>query len=161
MVSEEFLLNKSQYDASSWTIRSKIWDFVQIFPGGWAMSEAICKLPEKQCARMRVRPEQSLNQSNISMSQDSVKSKSKVAQSCLTLCNPVDCSLQGSSVHGIFQARVLEWVATSFSRGSSWPSARTQVSSIADALPSEPPGKPTLGFRLQQMTFGKIQVSRP
>ena len=82
------------------------------------MSEAICKLPEKQCARMRVRPEQSLNQSNISMSQDSLKSKSEVAQSCLTLCDPTDCSLPGSSVHGIFQTIVLEWIAIFFSRGS-------------------------------------------
>ena len=40
---------------------------------------------------------------------------SEVVQSCLTLCNPMDCSLPGSSVHGIFQARVLEWVATAFS----------------------------------------------
>ena len=40
----------------------------------------------------------------------------KVAQSCLTLCNPMDCSLSGSSVHGIFQATVLEWGAISFSR---------------------------------------------
>ena len=40
-----------------------------------------------------------------------VKSESEVAQSCLTLSNPVDCSLPGSSIHGIFQARVLEWVA--------------------------------------------------
>ena len=40
-----------------------------------------------------------------------VKSESEVAQSCPTLCNPMDCSLPGSSVHGIFQARVLEWVA--------------------------------------------------
>ena len=39
------------------------------------------------------------------------KSKSKVAQSCLILSDPMDCSLPGSSVHGIFQARVLEWVA--------------------------------------------------
>ena len=38
-----------------------------------------------------------------------------VTQSCLTLCNPMDCSLPGSSVHGIFQARILEWVAISFS----------------------------------------------
>ena len=44
-----------------------------------------------------------------------VKSESEVAQSCLTLSNPMDCSLPGSSVHGIFQARVLEWVATAFS----------------------------------------------
>ena len=43
------------------------------------------------------------------------------AQLCLTLCNPMDCSSPGSSVHGILQARILEWVAISFSRGSSWP----------------------------------------
>ena len=51
-----------------------------------------------------------------------------VAQSCPTLCNPMDCSLPGSSVHGIFQARVLEWGAISFSRGSSRTRDRTQVS---------------------------------
>ena len=45
--------------------------------------------------------------------------ESEVAQSCPTLCNPMDCSLPGSSVHGIFQAIVLEWIAISFSRGSS------------------------------------------
>ena len=44
--------------------------------------------------------------------------KSEVAQSCPTLCNPVDCSPPGSSVHGIFQARVLEWVAISFSKSN-------------------------------------------
>ena len=46
-----------------------------------------------------------------------VKSESKVAQLCLTLSDPMDCSLSGSSVHGIFQARVLEWVAIAFSDG--------------------------------------------
>jgi len=44
-----------------------------------------------------------------------VKSESEVAQSCLTLSDPMDCSLPGSSVHGIFQARVLEWGAIAFS----------------------------------------------
>ena len=48
-----------------------------------------------------------------------VKSESEVAQSYLTLSNPVDCSPPGSSVHGIFQARVLEWVAISFSEKGS------------------------------------------
>ena len=48
-----------------------------------------------------------------------------------TLCNPMDCSPPSSSVHGIFQARILEWVAISFSRGSSWPRDQTQVSCIA------------------------------
>ena len=47
------------------------------------------------------------------------ESESEVAQSCLTLCDPTDCSLPGSSLHGILQARVLEWVALSFSRGFS------------------------------------------
>ena len=56
---------------------------------------------------------------------------SEVAQSCPTLCDPTDCSLSGSSVHGIFQARVLEWIAISFSRGSSQPRNRTRVSRIA------------------------------
>ena len=54
----------------------------------------------------------------------------EVAQSCLTLCDPMDCSLPGSSVHGILQARMLEWIAISFSKGSSWPRDRTQVSRI-------------------------------
>ena len=44
-----------------------------------------------------------------------VKSESEVAQSCLTLSNPMDCSLPGSSIHGIFQARVLKWAAIAFS----------------------------------------------
>ena len=44
----------------------------------------------------------------------------KLLQSCLTLCNPMDCSPLGSSVHGILQAWILEWVAVPFSRGSSW-----------------------------------------
>ena len=47
------------------------------------------------------------------------KEESEVAQLCPTLCDPMDCSLPGSSVHGIFQARVLEWGAISFSRRSS------------------------------------------
>ena len=68
-----------------------------------------------------------------------VKRESEVAQSCPTLCNPMDYSPPGSSVHGILQARILEWVAISFSRGSSEPRSPTlQV----DALPSEPQGKP-------------------
>ena len=46
-----------------------------------------------------------------------IESESEVAQSCPTLCDPVDYSPSGSSVHGILQARILEWVAISFSRG--------------------------------------------
>ena len=62
------------------------------------------------------------------------KSESEVAQSCPTLCNPIDCSLPGSSMHGIFQARILEWLAVSFSRGSSQPRDWTWVSYTAGRL---------------------------
>ena len=58
------------------------------------------------------------------------ENESEVAQSCPTLCDPMDCSLPGSSLHGILQARVLEWVAISFSRGSSWRRDLTRVSRI-------------------------------
>ena len=56
---------------------------------------------------------------------------SEVAQSCLTLCDPMDCSLPGPSVHGILQARILEWVAMLFSLGSSRPRDQTCVSCMA------------------------------
>ena len=62
----------------------------------------------------------------------SFPSWSEVAQSCPTLWDPMDCSLPGSSVHGIFQAIVLEWLAIFFSRGSSQPRDRTRVSCIVD-----------------------------
>ena len=66
-----------------------------------------------------------------------------IAQSCPILCDPVDCSPPGSSVHGILQARILEWIAISFSKGSSQPKDRTHILSlVADSLPAEPSGKP-------------------
>ena len=71
---------------------------------------------------------------------------SEVAQLCLTLSDPMDCSLPGSSIHGIFQARILEWVAIPFFKESSQPRDQTQVSCIAGrlqvTLTSEPLGKP-------------------
>ena len=72
------------------------------------------------------------------------KEESDLAQSCLILCNAMDCSPPGSSVHGFFQARILEWVAIPFSRGSSWLRDQTWISWIAGRLTgslSEPPGK--------------------
>ena len=57
-----------------------------------------------------------------------------VTQSCPTLWDPMGCSSPGSPVHGVFQARILEWVAISFSRGSSWPRDWTQVSLIASGF---------------------------
>ena len=55
-------------------------------------------------------------------------------QSCLTLCDPMDCSLPGSSVHRILQVRVLQWVAIPFSRESSQPRDQTRVFCIADGF---------------------------
>ena len=67
------------------------------------------------------------------------KIKVLVAQSCPTLFDPMDCSLAGSSVHGIFQASILEQVAIPFSRGSSQPRGQTQVCCIVNnSLSSEP-----------------------
>ena len=59
------------------------------------------------------------------------KVKVLVTESCPTLCNPMDCSLPGPSVHGILQSRILEWVAMLFSRGSSRSRDRIQISHIA------------------------------
>ena len=72
-----------------------------------------------------------------------MKVKVLLAQSCPTLCNPMDCSLPGSSVRGILQARILEWVAIPFSRGSSRFRDQTRSPTLqADPLPSELAGKP-------------------
>ena len=70
-----------------------------------------------------------------------------VAQLCPTLGDPRDCSPPASSLHGIFQARTLEWVAISFSRGSSPPRDWTCVSCLAGRFfTTEPPGKPSDPF---------------
>ena len=85
---------------------------------------------------------------------------SKIAQSCPTLCDPVDCSPPGSSVHGILQARILEWVAISFSRGSSQPRDQTHVSRIAGRCLSSnlPSGHNiTSGRTVQRFPLEKIK----
>ena len=102
----------------------------------------------------------------ISCALHSFESESEVAQSCLTLYNPMGCSLPGASTHGIFQARILEWVALSFSRGSSRPRDWTWVSRNAgrlfDHLSHQ--GSPhSFGFTLISMwcnfcSFWKVKV---
>ena len=96
----------------------------------------------------------------------------KVTQSCPTLCDPMDCSLPGSSVHGILQARILEWAAFPFSRGSAQPRIETRSPTLqADSLPAEPPGKtkkPRVGslsllqriFRIQESNRGLLHCKR-
>ena len=73
---------------------------------------------------------------------------SVVAQSCLTLCDPMNCRPPGSSVHGILQARILKWLAMPSSRGSSQPRDQTCISLHflrwqVGSLPLVPPGKPS------------------
>ena len=71
-----------------------------------------------------------------------LQKESEVTQSCPPLCDPMDCSLPGSSVHGILQARILEWVALPFSREPSQASIKHRFRTLqADSLPAELPGK--------------------
>ena len=98
-----------------WRLKNLLMFFLSLF---WKVVEL--KMPERKGA---------LNNevNRIAKKKRKVKSLNRVQ-----LCDPMDCSLPGSSVHGIFQARVLEWVAISFSKGSSQPRARTMVSRIVD-----------------------------
>ena len=68
--------------------------------------------------------------------------------SCVRLCDPLDCSLTGFPVHGIFQARILEWVAISFARGSSQPEVEPTSPALAGGFfTAEPPGKHLVAYR--------------
>ena len=71
-----------------------------------------------------------------------VKSESEVAQSCPTLSDPMDYSLPGSSVHGIFQARVLEWGAIAFSTDAAAAKSLRLCLTLCDPIDSSPPGSP-------------------
>ena len=87
------------------------------------------------------------------------------AQLCLTLCDPMDCSPQGSSVHEILQARILEWVAIFSSRGSFLPRDRTCVSCISSVFTGRfsatvPPWKPMFGsVRMQKWIQDRVPHS--
>ena len=82
---------------------------------------------------------------------------SLVTKSCMTLCNPRDCSPPGSSVHGVSQARILEWVSIFFYSRSSWPRNWTHVSGLAGRfLTTEPPGKPSHCTRAQPTSIWSI-----
>ena len=83
-----------------------------------------------------------------------VKSEREVAQSCLTLSDPMDYSLPGFSIHGIFQARVLEWVAISFSGDLPDPGIKARSPVLqADALPSELSGKSSYPVSLGEIVI--------
>ena len=88
----------------------------------------------------------------------------KSLQLCLTLCDPMDCSLPGSSVHGILQARVLECVAIPFSSYLPDPVIEPRSPALqAESLPTEPPGRPIVvsmyvGYIYDQKMFGGYSV---
>ena len=83
-----------------------------------------------------------------------------VAKSCPILCHPMDCSLPDSSVHGILQARILEWVAIPFSRRSSWPRIEPKSPALAGGFfTTEPPGKPHVGLGSILMTYNNSIAS--
>ena len=84
-----------------------------------------------------------------------LKVKQLVTQSGPIICNPMDCSPPGSSVLGILQARILEWVAIPFSRTE----PRSSILQ-ADSLPSEPPGKPKCMVALPSSPELRIKCSR-
>ena len=89
----------------------------------------------------------------------------KPLQLCPTLCNPMDYSPPGSSVHGILQARILEWVAISFSRGSSWPRNWTHVSCLlhwqVGSLLLAPPGMLKSTHESFKILFFPQSISSP
>ena len=89
-----------------------------------------------------------------------VKSESEVAQSCPTLSDPMDCSLPGSSIHGIFQARVLEWGAIAFSVLFMLCYAKSLQScpTLCDLIDGSPPGSPVPGI-LQARTLEWAAIS--
>ena len=86
-----------------------------------------------------------------------LESESEVTQLCLTLCDPMDCSLPGSSIYGIFQARILEWVAISFSSAWKW---KVKVKSLSHLQLFATPwtvayqAPPPMGFSRQEYWSG-------
>ena len=88
--------------------------------------------------------------------------RAQLLQSCPPLCDPMDYSPPDSSVHGILQARILEWVATPSSRGSSWPRDRTHVSCISCTCrwilySLSHPGSPNVVYISPQLTEEHIE----
>ena len=90
-----------------------------------------------------------------------VKSESEVVQLCLTLSNPMDCSLPGSSIHGIFQAKVLEWGAIAFStKGSTTTKSLQSCPTLSNPMDCSLPGCPVHGiFQSRVLQWGAIAFS--
>ena len=97
--------------------RTRLSDWTELNWGSWSLTQTLRKM--RNWSVYKVAP--SLEGCELCL----------VAQSCPTLCDPMDSNLPGSAVHGILQAKIVEWVAISFSRGFSQPRDQTQVSRIA------------------------------
>ena len=106
------------------------------FPGAEPEAEGFCAAVSLGMSTVSVNTQQSREEcyEDPLLIKLAAASEVKVAQLCSTLCRPMDCYPPGSSVHGVLQARVLEWVAISFSRGSFQSKDSTQVSCIAGRL---------------------------
>jgi len=123
------------------------WSLIKSWHSGTPPSSPVVKMLHFQCRRHGSTPvrgtkiphaaqrhqkigEKQTNKHSQTLLAFTTWSWSEVAELCPTLFDPMDCSLPGSSICGMFQERVLEWAAISSSRGSSWPGDQTQVSRI-------------------------------
>ena len=109
-----------------WTLKAEVVPWLSVLKGTLHMYPPVYKQALGDQSPERV----TLFNQEIVDNEPKSESESEVAQSCPTLCDPMDCSLPVSSFHGIFQATVLEWVAISFSRASSRPRDPTRMSHI-------------------------------
>ena len=122
-----------------WTLKKKVREIPQRTKWGWNLKVCVDSILVVQCSLQDL-SSPTRDQTRALNSPNHWKVKLLVAQLCATLCDPKDCSPPGSPVHWILQARILEWVAISFSRGSCWPRDQTWVSRIAGrAAPTGPP----------------------
>ena len=84
-----------------------------------------------------------------------------VTQSCLNLCDPLDCSLPGSSVHGIFQAKILKWVVFHFPGDLADPGTEpTSPSLVGGFFTTEPPGKPSLLLNKSNLCSKTVEIMK-
>ena len=84
----------------------------------------------------------------------------KVAQSCLTFCDPMDCTPPGSSILEVLQARILEWVAISFFRGSSWPRDQTPISCAAGRFFTVWATREAQSYKVPEVSFDSNQLKK-
>ena len=113
------------------------------------------------CIQVHMNLQNFLKQSRNN-NRESMKVKVLVTQLCLTLCNPIDYSSPGFSVHGILQARILAWRAVPFAKVSSWLFDQTWVSHIADgffAIWATRETYPSIGWKINRSVFRTTQIS--